>query len=182
MGGERNEWHGQSVAAPVPSLCASWGAARKGKAQRPFERVAEPTGGRKQRPGSPAARGGSPAAQRPLERGCTDRSAGGCADRRTDPSARARALGGLDDAEASPRRCKQWRGHGRWWRGPAACDTARPCRSSAMPAGPLTAARSGVPGKPLGREPRLPAPALRQRLAAPARAAPCRCLGRPRRL
>jgi hypothetical protein len=33
-----------------------------------------------------------------------------------------------------------------------------------------------------GRAPRPPATALRQRLAAPARAAPCRCLGRPRRL
>ena len=32
-------------------------------------------------PGTPEARGGSPAAQCPLERGCTDRSAGGYADR-----------------------------------------------------------------------------------------------------
>jgi hypothetical protein len=44
-GGEQNQWHGQSVAAPVPSVCAPWGAARGGKAQRLFERVAEPTGG-----------------------------------------------------------------------------------------------------------------------------------------
>jgi hypothetical protein len=42
-------------------------------------------------PGSPAARGGSPAAQRPLERACTDRSAGGCADRPPPVTACARA-------------------------------------------------------------------------------------------
>jgi hypothetical protein len=46
IGGDRNKSHGQSVAAPVPSLCAPWGAARGDKAQRPFERVAEPPRGR----------------------------------------------------------------------------------------------------------------------------------------
>jgi hypothetical protein len=99
---------------------------------------------------------------------CTDRSAGGCADRHTAATARARALNGLDAAEAAPRRCASWRSRGRWWRGPAARATARPCRLSAVPAGPLTAARPGVPGPPRGREPPPPATALRQRLAAPA--------------
>ena len=42
-------------------------------------------------PGSPAQGGGSPAAQRLFERGCTDRSADRCADRRTAVTARARA-------------------------------------------------------------------------------------------
>jgi hypothetical protein len=27
MGGDRNQWQGQSAAAPVPSVCAPWGAA-----------------------------------------------------------------------------------------------------------------------------------------------------------
>jgi hypothetical protein len=40
---------------------APWGAARGGKAQRPFERVAAPTGAG-MTPGSPAVRGGSPVA------------------------------------------------------------------------------------------------------------------------
>ena len=38
-------------------------------------------------------------------RRCSDRSAGGCADRRTCLTTRARACGGLDAAEASPPRC-----------------------------------------------------------------------------
>jgi len=45
-GGDRNQGQGQSAAAPVPSLWASWGTMRWGKAPRLFERVAEPTGGR----------------------------------------------------------------------------------------------------------------------------------------
>src|SRR5712691_12216486 len=44
-------------------LCP-WGADGRGKAPRPLERVAEPTGGRKQWPGSPAASGGTPARRR----------------------------------------------------------------------------------------------------------------------
>ena len=43
-------------------------------------------------PGSPAQGGGSPAAQRPCERGCTDRSADRCADWRTDPSVRVESV------------------------------------------------------------------------------------------
>ena len=62
---------------------------------------------------------------------CTDRSAGGCADRRTFVTTRARACGGLDAAEASPRRCASWRSRGRRWRGPSARATARPCRLAA---------------------------------------------------
>ena len=85
---------------------------------------------------------------------CTDRSAGGCAARHTLVTARVRACGGLDAAEAAPRRCAAWRSRGRWWRGPAARATARPCRISAVPAGPLPAAGPGVPGTPLGRAPR----------------------------
>ncbi len=84
---------------------------------------------------------------------CTDRSAGGCADRHTVSTTRARAWGGLDAAEASPRRCVSWRSRGRRWRGPSARATDRPCRISAVQAGSLTPARPGVPGKPLVREP-----------------------------
>jgi len=49
---------------------------------------------------------------------CTDRSAGGCADRRTCSTTRVQACGGLDTAEAAPRRCVRWRSRGRRWRGP----------------------------------------------------------------
>jgi hypothetical protein len=84
---------------------------------------------------------------------CTDRSAGGCADRRTFTTVCARAWGGVEAAEASPRRRVRWRSCGRRWRGPSARATARPCRLSAVPAGPLTAARPDVSGKPLGCEP-----------------------------
>ena len=111
---------------------------------------------------------------------CTDRSVGGCADRHTFTTVHARACRGLDAAEASPRRCAAWRSRGRWWRGPRGHVTTRPCRLSAVPAGPLPAARPGVPGKPHVREPRPPATARRQWLAAPVRGA-LRCsLGRRR--
>jgi hypothetical protein len=46
-------------------------------------------------------------------------------------TARVRACGGLDAAEAAPRRCVSWRSRGRRWRGPAARATERPCRLSA---------------------------------------------------
>ena len=46
MGGHRKQPHGQSAAAPVPTAVPPRGAERRGKAQRPFERVAEPPGGR----------------------------------------------------------------------------------------------------------------------------------------
>ena len=133
-------------------------------------------------PGSPAVRGGSPAAQRPCERGCTDRSADRCADWCTDPSVRARAFNGPDAAEASPRRWASWRSRGRWRRRPSARATERPYRLSAVENGLLTAARPEVSGTPLGRESRPPATARRQRRAAPARGALRRSLGRPRRL
>src|SRR5262249_51399106 len=42
---------------------------------------------------------------------------------------------------------------GRWWRGPTARATARPCRLSVMPAGLLPAARPEIPGTPYVREP-----------------------------
>ena len=45
MGGERKQWHGRSAAAPVPSLCAPWGAEVGAQAQRPFERVCPHQGG-----------------------------------------------------------------------------------------------------------------------------------------
>jgi len=51
-------------------------------------------------------------------RRCMDRSAGGGADRRTCLTIRARACGGLDAAEAAPRRCVRWRSRGRRWHGP----------------------------------------------------------------
>ncbi len=98
---------------------------------------------------------------------CTDRSAGGCADRHTVLTTRAQACSGLDAAEAAPRRRVRWRSRGRWWRGPMARATERPCRLSAVPE-----ARLGISGKPLGREPRPPATALRQRLAAPGEGGP----------
>jgi hypothetical protein len=60
------------------------------------------------------------------------RSAGGCADRCTLVTTRARALSGPDAAEASPRRCASWRSRGRWWRGPSARATERPCRLGAV--------------------------------------------------
>jgi len=166
--GGRKQWHGQSAAAPAPSFLSPLGAARGGKAQRLFERVAEPTGSQNVAwlP-TPAQGGGSPAAQRPCERGCPDRSADRCADWCTDPSVRARACGGLDTAEAPPRRRASWRSRGRR----SARATTRPCRLSAVQTGLLTAARPDVSGKPLGREPRPAAAALRLRLAAPARTA-----------
>jgi len=70
--------------------------------------------------------------RRRLTSRCTDRSAGGCADRRTDATTRARALRGLDTAEAAPRRCASWRSRGRRWRGPLARATERLCRISAV--------------------------------------------------
>ena len=85
--------------------------------------------------------------------------------RGTDPK-RARAWGGLNAAEAAPRRRGRWRSRGRRWRGPSARATERPCCLSAVP----DPARRGALGTPLGRAPRPPATALRQRLAAPARA------------
>jgi hypothetical protein len=48
----------------------------------------------------------------------TDRSAGGCADRCPCSTTRAQACGGLDTAEASPRRRGRWRSRGRRWSGP----------------------------------------------------------------
>jgi hypothetical protein len=111
---------------------------------------------------------------------CTDQSAGGGADWHTVSATRARACDGLDAAEALPRRRAAWRSRGRWWRGPAARATERPYHISAVQAGPLTATRPGIPGKPRVREPRPPATVLRQQLAAPARVALRRSLGRPR--
>ena len=87
---------------------------------------------------------------------CTDRSAGGGADRHTTTTVGARACGGREAAEATPRRCTSWRRRGRGWRGPAARATTRPCRLSAGETGLLTAARPEVAGTPRGRKPRPP--------------------------
>src|SRR5437764_6421549 len=46
MGGERNQQHGRSAAAPVPTAVPPRGADGRGKSQRLFARVAEPTGGK----------------------------------------------------------------------------------------------------------------------------------------
>jgi hypothetical protein len=105
-------------------------------------------------PGSPAMRGGNPAVR--MHSRCTDRSAGGCADWHTLVTTRARAFRGPDAAEASPRRWASWRSRGRWWRGPAARATTRPCRLSAVETSLLTVARPDVSGKSLGREPQPP--------------------------
>jgi hypothetical protein len=69
-----------------------WGVASTsgtGKAQRPFERVAEPTGGRNVA-WQPSRFAGAVQRRRCFSR-CTDRSVGGCADRPTVATARARA-------------------------------------------------------------------------------------------
>src|SRR6266851_1294676 len=47
MGGDRNEWHGQSAAAPVPSTVPPRGAEVGAKAQRPLECFCLYQGGRK---------------------------------------------------------------------------------------------------------------------------------------
>ncbi len=180
-GGDRNERHGRSAAAPVLTAVPLGG--QRGEARRSGCSSALPSrrGARRRLAAQRCA--GAVQRRRCISR-CTDRSAGGCADRHTFSTIRARVCGGLDAAEASPRRCVSWRSRGRRWRGPSpsARAPARPCRLRAVPAGSLPAAWPGVPGTPLGRAPRPPATALRQRLAAPARAAPCRCLGEPRRL
>ncbi len=123
MGGGRNQPHGQSAAAPVPSCCAPKGGGLVRQGAAAVRARCRADGGPEAAPGSSAVRGGSLAAQRLLERGCTDRSAGGCADRHTFSTTRARALRGRDAAEASPRRCASWRSRGRRWRGPSASAT-----------------------------------------------------------
>jgi hypothetical protein len=45
MGGDRNQWHGQSAAAPVPTAVPPGGRMVGAKAQRPFERVCPHHGG-----------------------------------------------------------------------------------------------------------------------------------------
>jgi len=170
----------ESAAAPVPSLLSPLGGGEGRQGAASVRARCRADGGQERGlAAQPCA--GAVQRRRGISR-CTDRSAGGCADRRTAVTARAQALCCWDTTEATPRRCASWQTRGRRWRGPAARATDRPCRLSAVPAGPLPAARPGVPGTPLGRAPRPPATALRQRLAAPARAAPCRCLGEPRRL
>ncbi len=116
MRGERNQPHGRSAAAPVPTAVPPGG--RMGEARRSIRSSALPSRwGAGTCPGSPAVRGGSPAAQRPCERGCTDRSAGGCADWPTFTTVHVRACGGLEAAEAQPRRREPWRSRGRRWSG-----------------------------------------------------------------
>jgi len=117
-------------------------------------------------------------------RRCIDRFAGGCADRHTCSTTRAQACGGLDTAEALPRRCVRWRSRGRRWSGPygpldrttlppqrragwsSDCDTARCPSETAW--GRATAA--GYHALPAARS------------VAKGRAAPGRCPGRPWRL
>jgi len=76
---------------------------------------------------------------------CTDRSAGGWLDWRTVVTTRAQTFRRPDSAEASPRRRASWRSRGRWWRGPAARATVRPCRISTLPAGLLPQAAARYP-------------------------------------
>jgi len=168
IGGDRNERHGQSAAVPV--LTARVPREADGEARRSVRASALPSRwGAGTRPGCPAVRG-AVQRQRGISR-CTDRSAGGYADWRTVVTTRARAFHSPDAAEASSRRRVSWRSRGRWWRGPAARATVRPCHISALPAGPLPQAAARYPWETwLGREPQLPAPPLCQ----------C-CLGRPQR-
>jgi hypothetical protein len=83
MGGDRNQGYGQSAAA-VRARCRADGGQKRGL-------VVQPCAGAVQR-------------RRGISR-CTDRSADGCADRRTLVTTRARVVRGPDAAEASPRRC-----------------------------------------------------------------------------
>ena len=83
-------------AASVRARCRADGGQERGLAAQPFA--------------------GAVQRRRGISR-CTDRSAGGCADRPTATTARARACGGLEAAEASPRRCEPWRSRGRRWSG-----------------------------------------------------------------
>jgi hypothetical protein len=110
FGGEQHQRHGQSAAAPVPSVCAPWGADRGGKAQRLFEHVAEPTGGQNsvclcsRSQGQSSGNGVSAAALTGLPTAALTGS--------ISLTTRARACCGLDAAEASPRRWASWRSRG----------------------------------------------------------------------
>src|SRR5215831_17747553 len=106
---------------------------REGKAQRLLERVAAPTGGRNVAGQPSRARGQSSGGAVSAAARTSPRAAA----QTGDPSStmRARALRVLEAAEAWPRRRKQGRSRGRWWRGPAARATARPCRIRAVQAG-----------------------------------------------
>ena len=79
--GRRKQWHGQSAAAPVPSLARPL-RGRIGKARRSVHWSAL-----RRRRGQERGLAAQPCAGavQPWRRisGCTDRSAGGCADRRT---------------------------------------------------------------------------------------------------
>jgi len=150
-GGDRNERHGRSAAAPVLTAVPLGG--QRGEARRSGCSSALPSrrGARRRLAAQRCA--GAVQRRRCISR-CTDRSAGGCADRHTFSTLRARVCGGLDAAEASPRRCVSWRSRGRRWRGPSHSPRApaRPCRLNVVQAGRLTAARPGVPGTlPLAR-------------------------------
>ena len=84
-------------AASVRARCRADGGQERGLAAQPFA--------------------GAVQRRRGISR-CTDRSAGGCADRPTAATACARVCGGLEAAEAWPRRCAPWRSRERRWSGP----------------------------------------------------------------
>jgi len=140
MRGGRNPRHGQSAAAPVLTtvpLGDESVQARRSRCASALPRRREPACR------LAAQRCAGAVQRRRCLSHCTDRSTGGCAARRTLVTIRVRALRGPDAAEASPRRRVSWRSRGRWWRGPSARATERPCRLSAVPAGPLTPVRRG---------------------------------------
>ena len=108
--------HGQSAAAPVPSVCCPLGGSEVKQGAASVRARCRADGGQEWRlAAQPCA--GAVQRRRGISR-CTDRSAGGCADWRTFSTTHARACGGLDAAEASPRRCAPWRSRARRWRGP----------------------------------------------------------------
>ncbi len=78
---------------------------------------------------------------------CTDRSAGGCADRHTEATACARAWGGLDAAEASPRRCVSWR-RGQVSLGNRSCASHCATALGQQPTAPARAATCHCLGRP----------------------------------
>jgi hypothetical protein len=88
-GGERNEWHGRSAAAPVPSFLSPLGGDEVRQGAAAVRARCRADGGSEHRLVAQQC-AGAVQRRRGISR-CTDRSAGGCADRRTVATARARA-------------------------------------------------------------------------------------------
>ena len=167
--------HVRSAAAPVPSLCVPWGAARGGKAQRPFERVAAPTGGRNDAWQPSGARGQS-SGDAASAAALTGPRAAAQTGTQSRPLVREPGVGG------TPRRHRLGGVHhgGAVDDGGVGPRPARPIDPAAS--APCRLVRSLRRGQ-VSLENRSCAShcatALRQQPTAPARAATCHCLGRP---